>query len=548
MVDTVSVLWIKTAGLELLLADLLCWYAPCHSVQHMMMDADSKVVLDCLALLNSQLNLDSLLPAVLDIALTVTGGERAFLMLSDTEGGLSSRVARNREKQNVSEHDFHGSTSIIRLVLEKKEPLYFPRLLEAQEFVDSRSIREFNLQSAICIPLWRYPREHGEALIGVLYVDSFSRKNPLGEEQLQLISLLANHMAISIENAKLFDEVKRQKSQIADLNWKLQQRVEAQAGKLTEVSNLLAETQRELGRSYTLGSIVGKSKPMLRIFRILEKVARTDATVLILGESGTGKELIAKHLHYSGSRAAKPLVSINCSAFNDPLLESELFGHTKGAFTGAVESKMGLFQLADGGTLFLDEVGDMSIEMQKKLLRVLQEGEVRPIGSRQIHKVDVRILAATNCNLKEMVQDGNFREDLYFRLNVICFTLPPLRERREDIPLLLDYFSKKISNELKRPAAKFSDGTLKKFLEYDWPGNIRELENELRRAFILESEYHSEQLQPAEDGDQLSLASAERKAILKAIEAAGGNRRRAAEMLGIPRSSFYEKLAKYNIG
>lgn len=513
----------------------------------MIVDPNSKVVLDCLALINSQLNLDRLMPAVLDSALTITGGERAFLMLSDAQGELSSRVARNRDKQNLSEQDFHGSTSIIRLVLEKKEPLYFPRLLEAQEFVDSRSIREFNLQSAICIPLWRYPRKQGEALIGVLYVDSFSRKNPLGEEHLQLISLLANHVAISIENAKLFDEVKRQKGEIADLNRKLQQRVDAQAGQLTEVSNLLAETQRELGKSFGLGSIVGKSKPMLRIFRVLEKVARTNATVLIFGESGTGKELVAKHLHFNGPRAAKPLVSINCSAFNDPLLESELFGHVKGAFTGAVENKMGLFQLADEGTLFLDEVGDMSVEMQKKLLRVLQEGEVRPIGSRQVHKVDVRILAATNCNLMEMVQQGKFREDLYFRLNVISLELPPLRERREDIPLLLEFFSKKISDELKRPPAKFSDAMLKKFLEYDWPGNIRELENELRRVFILEAEYHSEQLQPTEDGEQLSLASAERKAILKAIEAASGNRRRAAEILGIPRSSFYEKLSKYGI-
>ncbi|PWT89258.1 MAG: hypothetical protein C5B54_09220, partial [Acidobacteria bacterium] len=267
------------------------------------------------------------------------------------------------------------------------------------------------------------------------------------------------------------------------------------------------------------------------------------------GESGTGKELVAKHIHYNGPRAQKPIVSINCSAFSDTLLESELFGHRKGAFTGADENKVGLFQLAHGGTMFLDEVGDMSAEMQKKLLRVLQEGEVRPVGSKDVHHVDVRIIAATNRNLKELMQEGKFREDLYYRLSVINVSLPPLRERREDIPALVDHFTQLVSLELNRPLKKPSEQILQQFLQYSWPGNIRELMNELRRYFILGSEYPADELrdrgEPAPDS--MKMTDLEKNAILKALETSHGNKTEAAELLGIPRRTFYEKLKKYGL-
>lgn len=505
-------------------------------------------LLDFLAVLNSQLKLDRLMPTVLDISLEVTGAERAFLILFDKAGKLSIKAARNNEKQDLSEEEFQTSTSVINKTLEEKQPLYFPRISESGDLASSDSIRRMKLKSAICIPL-RRPGEGTKELIGVLYIDSSAAGNPLRNEHLQIMEALTNHVAISLENAKLFREIEEQKEQIATLNNQLQKRIEMQAGNLNEMQILLAETQRELGKVYGLGNIIGKSRLMLTLFKMLEKVTPTNATVLILGKSGTGKELIAKYIHYNGPRADKPMVSVNCSAFNDMLLESELFGHRKGSFTGATENKPGLFQLADGGTLFLDEVGDTSSEMQKKLLRVLQDGEVRPVGSNDVLNVNVRIIAATNKDLVKLVQENRFREDLYFRLNVITLHIPPLRERREDIPLLIDYFSHKISNELNLPLRKLPENFFKRFMEHDWPGNVRELENELRRIYILESEYQPEHLEieSLENPTDISMASAEKQAILRALDAANGNKRKAAEILGIPRSTFYEKLTRHKI-
>ena len=382
-------------------------------------------------------------------------------------------------------------------------------------------------------------------LIGVLYLDS-SSSSELREEIVQLMEMLASHISISIENAQLFEEVSQHKQEIERLNEKLLKKVEIQQQNIAGMKDLLAETQRQLGNVYGLGSIIGKSKAMLEVFSLLQKVVKTDATVLILGESGTGKELVARYVHYNGHRADKPMVSVNCSAFNETLLESELFGHKKGSFTGAVESKTGVFELAHQGTLFLDEVAEMSFDMQKKLLRVLEDKMIRPIGGKEEMRVDVRIIAATNAILGENVRQGKFRKDLYYRLNVITIQMPPLRERREDIPVLVDFFSHKISNELKRPVLQISDDILKGFLNQDWPGNVRELENELRRVFILEENYKPEDPQQHSSND-LSLHHAEKEAILKALEASNGNKRKAAEILRMPRSTFYIKLAKYGI-
>lgn len=502
-----------------------------------------------LAVLNLHLDLESLLPAALDLSLSLTGAERAFLMLHDDGSNLSIQCARNSGKKNVKAEDFSGSTSIVRRTLQKGDALFLPRVQEDEEFSSAESVRTFGIQSALCIPLRKFRgQKSNEEFLGLLYLDSSFNADPLQEDHLQLMKALANHLSISIENASLFSQVQKQKQEIQNLNIKLQEKVEKQAGNIAEMRNLLAETQRELVGVYGLGNIIGKSSRMLRVFKLLEKVCRTSVTVLILGESGTGKELIARYIHYNGSRSEQPLVSVNCSAFSDTLLESELFGHRKGAFTGAVENKTGLFELADGGTLFLDEVGDMSLEMQKKVLRVLEDGIVRPVGGKETNKVDVRIIAATNRNLKDMIQKGDFREDLYYRLNVLTIELPSLKERREDIPLLVDFFVNRIADELQQPARAMSDSLIKTFMEYDWPGNVRELQNELRRVMILESEYDHEQLKPAaENENSIRMDDVEKKAILRAIEQANGNKSKAAELLGIPRSTFYVKLARYKI-
>ncbi|HSP06617.1 MAG TPA: sigma 54-interacting transcriptional regulator [Acidobacteriota bacterium] len=507
------------------------------------MDASS-----LLSLLSTQTSLERLIPAAIDLALDQTGAARGFLMLREDNGEIMIRAGRTSGRDDLSGDDFTGSHSIVKKVLEEKQPLFIPALPADVSFSQAPSVRAGSLQSVICIPLFR-PGDP-TSLLGLLYVDSTTPVRPLlTEEHLSVLQGLASYVAVSVENARMFAEIERKNAEIAALNKRLEERVELQEGKLQEMETLLGDSQKELGRLYGLGNIIGKSPLMQSVFRILEKVSQTHATVLVQGESGTGKELIARHIHFNSPRARKPIVSVNCAALNDTLLESELFGHRKGAFTGADHHRVGVFQLADGGTLFLDEVGDMSLEMQKKLLRVLQNGEVRPIGSEETHHVDVRIIAASNRDLKTLVADGKFREDLYFRLNVLLIQLPRLRDRREDLPLLIRHLTDRISAELAKPLEPPPGKMMDRFLEYEWPGNVRELENELRRYFILESEYRPDQLGGVGTGSQtFDLNSVERETIRKALDASQGNKTRAAELLGIPLRTLYDRLKKYGLG
>jgi len=250
----------------------------------------------------------------------------------------------------------------------------------------------------------------------------------------------------------------------------------------------ILELNSELGSKYRYHSMIGRSKNMQQIYRLLEKISKSESTILIQGDNGTGKELVAKAIHYNSPRKDNVFLAQNCSAFNDNLLDSELFGHVKGAFTGAIKDKKGLFEMAHGGTLFLDEIGDTSLTMQVKLLRVLQEGTFLPVGATAPKKVNVRILAATNKNLKEMIAKGEFREDLYYRINVINVHLPSLRDRREDIALLAEHFLEKRCAEIGCPTKIMSKNCMEKMLDYSWPGNVRELENEVERMIVLVGE------------------------------------------------------------
>lgn len=313
--------------------------------------------------------------------------------------------------------------------------------------------------------------------------------------------------------------------------------------------------KRELTRKGDSLETIGKSKPITELLKLVEKVAKTDSTILITGESGTGKELIAKEIHRKSPRVAHPFITINCGAMPETLLESELFGHKRGAYTGAVKDKEGLFQVAQKGTFFLDEVGETSLATQVKLLRVLQEREIIPLGDTRTLKVDVRVIAATNDNLEEKINEGGFREDLYYRLNVILLRVPPLRERREDIPLLVDHFIQKACSRLNVPPKKISPELVEVLMEHEWPGNVRELENAIERACVLvegeeiqrKSDLPEKLLQKEPFPPAHSLRDQERQAILSALQENNGSIIHAAETLGIHASTLYRKMKRYGI-
>lgn len=339
-------------------------------------------------------------------------------------------------------------------------------------------------------------------------------------------------------------------------------------GKALENHRLVKENRRlseALSNRFGHGNIIGKSKPMLEIYDMIGKVSQSKASVLITGQSGTGKELIAKAVHYDSPRKDRPFISINCGALTETLLESELFGHEKGAFTGAVAMKKGRFELADGGTLFLDEVGEMPPPLQVKLLRVLQEMEFDRVGGTKTIKVDVRVLSASNRNMKEVVDEGIFREDLFYRLNVIHIAVPSLRERTEDIRLLVEHFIDKYRQDEGKSKIELSPEAWKAFYGYTWPGNIRELENVIERAVVLNSggmispeDLPSELRGKTESPDvenfipldaklQTTLESIEERLIRRALDQCDKVQSHAAEMLGITKSLIQHKMKKYNI-
>jgi DNA-binding NtrC family response regulator len=330
-----------------------------------------------------------------------------------------------------------------------------------------------------------------------------------------------------------------------------------------EQNRLLQENlfyRQELITKYKLENIVGRSSQMLQVYKTIARVADSRSTILITGESGTGKELVARAIHFNSQRAAKHFVAVDCGSLAETLLESELFGHVRGAFTGAIANKRGLFEEADGGTCFLDEVGDISLAMQAKLLRVLQEHEIKRVGGTETVKVDVRILAATNKNLEQLVAEKKFREDLFYRLNVVSVHLPPLRERPEDIPLLADHFLRKYAADNEKPVSQVSQEALDLLSCYRWPGNVRELENVIERAVTLshrsiilpEDLPRRLRVQPPEVitpslPSHIPLSELEKRYIQKVLEETGGNKKRAADILGIDRRTLYRMAARYGL-
>ena len=340
----------------------------------------------------------------------------------------------------------------------------------------------------------------------------------------------------------------------------------AKVERISQLKSLMKENQYlrdKLSQKYNFNNIIGKNRKMLELFDLINDIAKTNSTILITGDSGTGKELIANALHFNSDRVKKPFVKVNCGVLAENLLESELFGHVKGAFTGAIKDKLGRFEISHGGSIFLDEIGDISPNMQLKLLRVLQEGEFERVGSTETIKVDVRIIAATNRDLASLMMKGEFRQDLYYRLNVIPLEVPPLRERKDDIPLLVTHFLEKYNKQFNKKIEVIEDDAMKYLQNYTWPGNIRELENLIERSVVLNKtgklsfkDFPSYVIQREDeleiqiptDGLLTDIVDTyERRIILRALKENNFNKLRTAEKLGIHRSTFMSKLKKSEI-
>ncbi len=363
------------------------------------------------------------------------------------------------------------------------------------------------------------------------------------------------------EDLKLIIRRAAERHELRKENLRLMEELKAANEKLRQENIIL---QQEAEKKYEFDNIVGQSEAMQQVFQMVRKAIPTDITVLLTGETGTGKELIARAIHYNGPRKEKLFVAQNCSALPDTLLESELFGHMRGAFTGANRDKKGLFELADGGTIFLDEIADTSPALQQRLLRVLQEGEIRPLGSERSAVVDVRIISATNKNLNELVSMESFREDLYYRLKVFPIRIPPLRERKEDIPLLVDHFIQKYGEKLDKNIKGIGKEALDRLLVYSFPGNVRELENEIQRAITLadqNSRITTDLLSPGlqERSEQVAslpdrrgnlkeiVESIERHYIRETLKKNGGNITHSARDLGLSRVGLQKKMQRYKI-
>lgn len=445
---------------------------------------------------------------------------------------------RNGTRQGMDEMRFPDSYGIAGWVLREKEPALIPDVSKDKRFTKQLGIQQnLDIRSMICVPL-----KTRKGVIGVLYalnkqVAEFTSKD------MRLLEILSGTIAVSIENARLYGEMKQYASSLEKENLRL---------------------KSECQMRFNLQGIIGSSAAMQRVFTMLKKVIGTDTTVLIQGETGTGKELFAKVIHYNGPMKDKPFVTENCGALSESLLESELFGHVKGAFTGAIADKKGLFELAEGGTVFLDEISDMPHTMQTKLLRVLQEGQIRPVGGSQYRQVNFRLISSSNRDLYKEVKKGVFREDLFYRIQVFPIVLPPLRERKEDIPLLTMHFFEQFAAKLDRSAARLTPDALEILMQFDWPGNVRELENEIERALTLagddgeiKEEYLSERIKGSADHGvssdqdpvtiQEATARVERKMVTDALRRTGGNRSQAARILGLTRQGLLNKIARYEI-
>jgi transcriptional regulator with GAF, ATPase, and Fis domain len=529
-----------------------------------------------------------LLSRVTDQAIDLLGADRGFVLLADDADPshpFSARAARDRRKDDPS---VQFSRSIAERVLQTGEPIVTNDARTDARLGEAQSVHALSIHSVACvaIPRVRTPGPLGMTPIGVLYLETRGARpgrSVTMEQELPTLLAFADQVGIAIANATLVEENRRRADELAKTNEQLEQarkKLDEQLARRTEQFERakadLASTRQALrGHAGYAGykGLVGTSAAMRKLYALVDRVKATDVPVLITGESGTGKEVVARAIHAGGERSKRPFLGVNCGAIPANLLESELFGHVKGAFTGADRERRGLFREAEGGTILLDEIGDMPMNMQAGLLRVLQEKKIRAVGSNREESVDARVICATNRDLQEMVTKNEFREDLFYRINVVAIRLPALRERAEDVPLLVDYFLGVFAAHYRRDRKNISRDATRRLQAYHWPGNVRQLEHVLLNAFVLsdgptieaedlalpDSAPRPPSLGPLPDVRAASEIPApmpatfaahkqsEKERILAALERSGWNRLRAAELCGIPRRTFYRRLKEYGI-
>ncbi|MEK7704788.1 MAG: sigma 54-interacting transcriptional regulator [Myxococcota bacterium] len=466
-------------------------------------------------------NLDDLLAALMDNVIERTRADKGFLVLFDN-GEPQVRVARNVQKENIVGAQGELSDTILQKVIKEQRPVVVADALNDREFSASASIINLRLSSVMCVPLTEGPQ-----LLGLIYLGSSRVASLFEPAMLELVTIYAAQASLLIRNAMLLDNLR---------------------------SDNLALRQAVQDKRF--GEIIGASTQMQEVFRKVRKVAPTDVSVLITGETGTGKELIAREIHVRSNRADKPFVVVNCGAIPENLMESELFGHVRGAFTGAVATRIGRFQAATGGTLFLDEIGELPPGLQVKLLRALQEKNVTKVGDTKPETVDIRVLAATNKDLARAIESGAFREDLFYRLNVVGIHLPPLREREEDLMLIARYFLRHYVTEYSSHARDFSPQCVAVMKKYGWPGNIRQLENRIKKAVIMaehvqlgaeDLEVSDKDLDPVVPLNQ-AREDFQRRYINEVLERNNGNRTKTAHDLGVDPRTIFRHLEREDEG
>jgi Nif-specific regulatory protein len=438
----------------------------------------------------------------LDLIIKVINAERGLFVKYEEDNEFTIIAARNIEKENIEDISAFSS-GVIKTVIEKKAPCLYHDAQSDPSMSQFQSIQIHNIKSVLGVPIMRAGK-----VWGVILVDSRINRKEFTEENLIFLDFFSNIVSLSLEKIIKYEEI--------------------------EDENIILRNQLQATKH--IPEIIGESAAMQTLATLIHKVARTEATVLLLGESGTGKELVARAIHTLSPRSEKPYLAQFCGSIPDTLLESELFGYKRGAFTGANTDKKGLFEVAHNGTFFLDEIADISLALQAKLLRVLQNKEIMRLGDTQVIKVSVRVVAATNKDLKQLSKEGKFREDLFYRLNVFPIRIPPLRERRGDIPLLAEYIIKKFSEQ----NVHISSSSMKLLEDYGWPGNVRQLENVLQRAIILcgdDGKILPEHIIMEEDSEEINFSGTlkefEKILMLKRLKEFSGNRTLTAKSLGV---------------